>query len=552
MIQWMQGDCRQVLAALPERSVHCVVTSPPYWGLRDYGVHEQGGVGLEPTLAEWLANMVEVMRGVWRVLRDDGTLWLNMGDAYASSPASGGPSSPKLNGPQNATPSLPWKRPQGLKPKDLIGQPWRLAFALQDDGWYLRSDIIWHKPNPMPESVQDRPTKSHEYVFLLTKRPTYFYDAEAVREDAAYGYREWTGALQSGKCNGDGHRSSTGSTLGKNPMSGRNKRTVWSIPTAPLKSVSVYGTYRITSLNCPMHGCLACLAHALQCDEQQVVSDPVRSLGIGNRLEQGQAGVAYAIDRDQNVVADHSYAAIVHSIVIHKMGALLEQDVTSDDTQLSRIACIESLPHSCAMSGHMPVSKSAVDAFVNALGWNLSEQTLSHIFGIATFENPPQGCCCQYVGKVEKRQDHFASFPPALVEPCIQAGTSQHGCCAVCGAPWRRVVERSGEWRAQHERIGKHNGEIYRLNPGGGIAGPNTTRQSLTTGWEPGCSCDAARIPCTVLDPFGGAGTTALVADRLGRNAISIELNAEYMALAKGRVLDEAPLFHYAESSGDG
>ena len=179
-----QGDCREVLRTLPEESVQCCVTSPPYWGLRDYGV--EGQLGLERTPEEYVAKMVEVFREVWRVLRPDGTLWLNLGDCYCTVPH-------RPKGANSADPKNPIARkrlgsqanrlPQpGLKHKDLVGIPWRGAFALQADGWWLRQEIIWHKPNPMPESVTDRPTKAHEYIFLLSKSARYFYDAEAVRE----------------------------------------------------------------------------------------------------------------------------------------------------------------------------------------------------------------------------------------------------------------------------------------------------------------------------------------------------------------------------------
>lgn len=178
------GDVRQTLSTLPEKSVNCCVTSPPYFGLRDYGV--DGQIGLEPTPAEFVAELVAVFREVRRVLRDDGTLWLNLGDSYASSPASGGAQSSAMTGGEHKrTPvARAYRRPEGLKPKDLIGIPWRVAFALRADGWYLRQDIIWHKPNPMPESVRDRCTKAHEYVFLLSKSERYYWDAEAMQEPA--------------------------------------------------------------------------------------------------------------------------------------------------------------------------------------------------------------------------------------------------------------------------------------------------------------------------------------------------------------------------------
>src|SRR5208282_907656 len=204
MIQILTGDCIDVLPALEAQSVQCCVTSPPYWGLRDYGV--EGVLGLESTPEEYLAKMVAVFRQVWRVLRDDGTLWVNMGDSYAggggfsvTAPTTGESKSGKY-GLTGALKQGGIKPTGSLKPKDLCMMPARLAIALQADGWYLRSDIIWHKPNPMPESCTDRPTKSHEFIFLLAKQERYFYDADAIREPLR----------------------------DPNP-DGRNKRTVWTV-----------------------------------------------------------------------------------------------------------------------------------------------------------------------------------------------------------------------------------------------------------------------------------------------------------------------------------
>ena len=222
---------------LPNESVQCVVTSPPYWGLRDYGCADQ--LGLEPTPEEYTANMVQVFREVWRVLRPDGTLWLNLGDSYAG--YHGNSKCPDDKAPSNKpgytenmragmsiSKSKRIERGSGrweggnnpatgaLKPKDLIGIPWRVAFALQADGWWLRSDIIWHKPNPMPESVTDRPTSAHEYLFLLSKSERYYYDHEAIKEpgtlssqkriDQASFYEQSGGDKDYGK-NGNGNRS---------------------------------------------------------------------------------------------------------------------------------------------------------------------------------------------------------------------------------------------------------------------------------------------------------------------------------------------------------
>lgn len=185
--QLLVGDCIETMRSLPDQSVNCCVTSPPYFGLRDYG-HE-GQIGLEPSPDVFVEALVRVFREVRRVLRDDGTLWLNLGDSYATGGRGGGGSYMQERG-DNAWSgkgcATGWRSaPVGLKHKDLIGIPWRVAFALQADGWYLRQDIIWQKPNPMPESVRDRCTKSHEYIFLLSKSHRYYYDHEAVKEPAA-------------------------------------------------------------------------------------------------------------------------------------------------------------------------------------------------------------------------------------------------------------------------------------------------------------------------------------------------------------------------------
>ncbi len=283
MLTVLTGDAIEQLRTLPGESVQCCVTSPPYWGLRDYGTAEwEGGangcdhavrenpriesstlgggkestghqregfkhhcprcgakridyqLGLEKTPEEYVDKMVAVFREVRRVLRKDGTLWLNLGDSYAGSGKGawdnkdGGQKEvyiPDADSPQALLPKVP----PGLKPKDLVGIPWRVAFALQADGWWLRSDIIWAKPNPMPESVTDRPTKSHEYLFLLTKRANYFYDAEAIKEKA-----EWLrwGEQTIGK-NYRGIQPVDMDTLEDRREQGRNKRSVWTVATAP-------------------------------------------------------------------------------------------------------------------------------------------------------------------------------------------------------------------------------------------------------------------------------------------------------------------------------
>jgi len=239
MIRLLQGDCREVLGTLPEESVQCCVTSPPYWGLRDYGV--EGQIGLEETPEEYVATMVGVFSRLRHVLRDDGTVWLNLGDSYARA---GGDGACGPNASVGNTKSLEQRRclvpPPGLKPKDLVGIPWRVALALQADGWWLRSDIIWSKPNPMPESVTDRPTKAHEYVFLLSKSEHYYYDANAIREPSQPDPRDklW-GKTATTSRHDHQHDAEQGMMQHQegfvrmsNPL-GRNARSVWTIATQP-------------------------------------------------------------------------------------------------------------------------------------------------------------------------------------------------------------------------------------------------------------------------------------------------------------------------------
>ena len=235
------GDVRQRLAELPDCSVQCVVTSPPYWGLRDYG--HDGQIGLEQTPDEYVAEMVAVFHEVHRVLKDDGTLWLNLGDSYFSTTKGTGGMNPEtspknaIKGKNNFQAFEPIRVQSGdlpLKQKDLIGIPWRVAFALQADGWYLRQDIIWHKPNPMPESVRDRCTKSHEYLFMLTKSARYFYDTEAIREKAVTGSWEKMPPI-GGVKHVDGNDNNTYSGNQPSLDGKRNKRSVWTIPTKPFK-----------------------------------------------------------------------------------------------------------------------------------------------------------------------------------------------------------------------------------------------------------------------------------------------------------------------------
>jgi DNA modification methylase len=227
-----QGDCLDILPTLEPKSVQCCVTSPPYYGLRDYGC--DGQIGLESTPEAYVEKLVAVFREVRRVLKDDGTLWLNLGDSYNGSGGAGGDYND--GGLKEGQPKYPGRNIHALKPKDLIGIPWRVAFALQADGWYLRQDIIWAKPNPMPESVTDRCTKSHEYIFLLTKSARYYYDNEAVQElsvSESGTAGSWDGNRDFGLPNG--HTRFAKPNLGGSIDGKRNKRSVWNVTTKPYK-----------------------------------------------------------------------------------------------------------------------------------------------------------------------------------------------------------------------------------------------------------------------------------------------------------------------------
>ena len=308
------GDCIEGMRQLLDNSVQCCVTSPPYFGLRDYG-HE-GQIGLEQTPEQYVAKMVEVFREVRRVLRDDGTLWLNLGDSYASSPpgncTKGVSAKSGLNGVNGAsgkyretleaghatkrdTSKIP-----GLKPKDLIGIPWRVALALQADGWWLRQDIIWHKPNPMPESVTDRCTKAHEYIFLMSKSATYYYDHEAVKESATYtGARITLGpkSFSKGQATGAGIAAS-GNGLADvyDVPDRRNRRSVWTCATKPF-SEAHFAVYPPSLIKpCILAGC----------PKGGTVLDPFMGAGttglVAARLERNYVG--FELNPDYAAIAE--------------------------------------------------------------------------------------------------------------------------------------------------------------------------------------------------------------------------------------------------------
>lgn len=230
------GDALEQLRVMPDESVHCIVTSPPYYGLRDYGI--AGQIGLEPTPSEYVARLAAVFAEARRVLRDDGTLWLNLGDSYAmSTRGSSGKGEKQVTNKGTLLADRSSAIPLGLKAKDLLGIPWRVAFALQADGWYLRQDIIWAKPNPMPESVTDRCTKAHEYVFLLSKSARYYFDNEAVKEQAVSDHPSGNGFKRGARLS---YQNADGTARGNDEQwhdvgGKRNRRSVWTVTPKPYK-----------------------------------------------------------------------------------------------------------------------------------------------------------------------------------------------------------------------------------------------------------------------------------------------------------------------------
>jgi len=493
MYQILEGDVMKMLRTLADESAQCVVTSPPYWGLRDYkippsvwdgepecthtwgtsipiisdaGLHRMpknqtggtkdylstratshgnwcqkcgawlGCLGLEPTPELYIAHMVDVFHEVRRVLRKDGTCWVNMGDCYSGGHTTYTGDQAKWQhgvypGRQEAG-----QPDYGIRTKNLVGMPWMLAFALRADGWYLRQDIIWSKPNPMPESVTDRCTKAHEYLFLLTKSAKYFYDAEAIKEE----------------CTQDEFRPNFRGNAYCNNATFDNAEGGKSTDTG---NVHRYSTPKGWDTS-------------------------TGEGGHGNFHKNGRASG----NRTHKIVAEYE--------------------------------CSDSEEHRTA-AGLMKIAETAY-----------STRNKRSVWTIATQPFP---------------EAHFATYPEKLVEPCILAGTSEHGCCPVCSSPWVRITKisytnpgnRTTNGPRSLERRHETAGFMQRLE-----------KEVLTFGWQPSCVCQttAPLMRCTVLDPFVGSGTTGVVALRYGRNFIGIELNSEYAAMARKRIESDAPLFN--------
>lgn len=443
------------LADLADESVHCVLTSPPFWGLRSYGTEAQvwpsgwrGHLGLEPTLGQHVDNIVAVFREVKRVLRKDGVLWLNYGDVYATSANGRSAADTKAAGNDDRTfRDKPFSTvSDGLKPKDLCEVPSEIARALRDDGWWLRSRLPWIKLNPMPESCTDRPTSGIEYFFLFTKSKNYFYDAEAVRTAAVY-----PGDDRKGRASMDHKRAPTERVSGIRPRKTVKMPDGWD--TGPGGHGTIHREGR---------------EKGKKADKQR--GHARRHEGFDDRWD------AMSKDEQQAMGANMRNTALFFS----SLGSGLLSN--GDGTPLAIVAATEPYPEA-----------------------------------------------------------HFATFGPKLIEPLILAGTSAKGCCPKCSAPWKREVEQIHRGGNRIDRT-LETGATRNLL--GGQQEWDDYQPAKTLGWSPTCKCKAGEpVPCTILDPFMGSGTTLLVAQRLGRNAIGIELNPDYVEMAEHRLRDDAPLF---------
>jgi len=463
------ADVLEGLGRLPDESVHCVVTSPPYWSLRDYG--QDGAIGLEPTVDEYIDRVTKVMRQVRRVLRPDGTLWLNMGDAYANDGKWGGSTGGKHAGGLHGQTSVGRAKVRsGLKPKDLIGLPWRVVFALQADGWWLRSDIVWAKPNPMPESVQDRPTRAHEYVFLLARSAHYFYDAHAIREPLSEASIRRLSQPTLFEQEGGFKQATYGEHM---PGRKGRDRSPQAILQAMAAGQPVPSGWNPSQAESDIKGRYSRRDHLRgRADNDVLPAEGRRDPRAGLRQQDKQRGH----DRTHEGFRDHW------------------DDLSKAEQQ--------------------------------AAGANKRD-----VWWVAT--QPFPGA-------------HFATFPIRLIEPCIKAGTSEHGVCQACGSPWTRIAEKSARGRRIRPRHDAGMGVAYNASHGRPQQAAEFQDGVVysTTGWQASCACQAGVVPAVVLDPFAGSGTTGVVALRHGRSFIGIEINPEYVQLARERITSDAPLLN--------
>jgi DNA modification methylase len=492
-----------------------------------------------PCAVCYVCHMRVVATEIWHVLRDDGTFWLNIGDSYCG----GGQGESEMA--VGVGIGMRRRVPDTLKPKDLVGIPWRVALALQADGWTLRSDVIWSKPNGLPESVTDRPTRAHEYVFLFVKSSHYYYDADAVRGEVVNHNTRRT--AENGKDNGE---LAVGARFGT-PTTSKNLRSVWSIVSQPQKftsqivrqvrveqGVDVGGTKRTTSPDCPVHGDRAARG-ATHADGERAVGSATHNERIDtDREPTRQRGCAPIGPNCDDYFLDESSAtrshvvrgsATVHNKQIHKTG----RDLATSPSCTTSEGTYGRTPDNTESRGSFARGRGKIESRTSE-GVEVGAKVPS-LLGRKPFGNfdTPTACTCVYHKEATEQIAHFAAFPEALVTRCVLAGTSAVGGCATCGAPYARQLETARPRGAKP----KHADEPSNANTGlGAHRGYRGTPTTTTTGWVPTCAHPVApTVPNIVLDPFFGSGTVGAVAERLGRDWIGFDANPSYAPLWRER-----------------
>ncbi len=513
-VRIVHGDCREVLPTLEPECFDCIVTSPPYWGLRDYGV--EGQIGLEPTLDAYVETMVAVGRELWRVLKPEGTFWLNLGDSYASAWVCNRRNEIGSGSlPAGKRADRPNRLVNGLKEKDLCGVPWRVAFALQANGWWLRSAIVWHKPNPMPESVTDRPTSAYEMVFLLTKAERYFYDADAIAEPASLNSHGATNPHAGAKQESIGQNQ--GGSLGVKCSGMRNARNVWTMATQPFSGAH-FATMppdlaeRCIKAGCPEFVCSEC-GHVLDSH----IKDTVRTGTNGNGLCALRSGVSKA-----------SVASDTNEILQSKM-RIGSKDADAKSDSLRKLRGASDLgsqePTETVLQCSLPMQTYGEES-PNDEGVDDHDQGVCDDSSARSSES--NGGWVRDGASARHGKGNGAS-------PSAHRSRSSQG-----RQPEAQLTGKPGSSDEAETRPSAESPDGQ--DPLPSLRGGNSSVPSC-----PRCKANLARVgavsPGQVLDPFGGAGTTGLVADRLGRNATLIELNPAYRELAADRTRDDAPLF---------
>jgi len=550
-LQIINADVLDGLRQIPDESVHCCVTSPPYWGLRDYSV--KGQLGLEQTPEEYVAKMVEVFREVRRVLRKDGVCFVNLGDSYAANRSYQVPDGKWCDVGNNK----PSQIPPGLKPKDLCGIPWRVAFALQADGWVLRQEIIWSKPNPMPEPVTDRCTKSHESIFLFAKA-TWSGPAPGIFSHISDEDARWLAMFvdtEGNICIKRSQRQESGRMQYTAQVAFAN--TSRALLETAQKIVGIGSFHERKGKNSPMF--------YWQMAGQQA-RDFLYRIYPFLIVKRRQAALAIHVQDVLNTRGKKrpgGYRAAEHTDFLETAWARMKLLNHFGNPDLSDVPA-PVYGRWSASARYFWDAEAVKEKGVIPEGTLAAKGSEERFNTSGVNSRPPE--YKEYNGFRNRRsvwtinsepypEAHFATYPTALVKPCILAGTSAKGCCPKCGKPWERVVERvSGkQWPnpklKELSKTGMSNNGTSgsTLGASAGSSGwVNYGPKIETTGWQPGCECGPTMRPgfeqmpypptsCTVLDPFAGSGTTGQVALELGRNAVLIELNPEYVKLINRR-----------------